>query len=73
MGLYARIRKKNYISRAAKETLYVSDNILRRNFRSESKYEKFVSDITEIKTKEGKLYLMIIQDHIHPMKDLEGN
>jgi putative transposase len=62
MGLYARIRKKNYISRAAKETLYVSDNILRRNFKSESKHEKFVSDITEIKTKEGKLYLMIIQD-----------
>ncbi|MEJ5257224.1 MAG: hypothetical protein WHS64_03140 [Fervidobacterium sp.] len=33
IGLYA--RKKNYISRATKETLHVSDNILRRNFKSE--------------------------------------
>lgn len=62
MGLYAKIRKKNYLRRAAKEVQYVSENILRRNFRSKSEWEKFVSDITEIKTKEGKLYLMMIQD-----------
>jgi transposase InsO family protein len=62
MGIYAKIRRKNYIRRATKETQYVSDNKLKRNFKSKSKYEKFVSDITEIKTIEGKLYLMIIQD-----------
>lgn len=62
MGLYARIRKKNHIRKLTLDAQYIADNKLKRNFKSKRPFEKFVSDITQIKTIDGKLYLIIIQD-----------
>jgi len=60
--LYAVIRKKNRQKAAAMGVMKVAEDKLRRNFKSDEKWEKFVSDITEIRGKGWKLYFMIIQD-----------
>ena len=39
-----------------------SDDLLKRNFTSEKPLEKCVTDITEIKAKDGKLYVSAIFD-----------
>ncbi|MBM7559350.1 hypothetical protein [Marinitoga litoralis] len=61
-GLAAKIRKKNNMRKLVFESQSIEEDKLKRNFKSNQANEKFVSDITEITARDGKLYLMIIQD-----------
>ena len=54
-------RKPNGITRADREA-HKSDDLLKRDFRSAEPLKKCVTDITEIKAKDGKLYVSAIFD-----------
>lgn len=54
-------RKPNGITKADKEARK-SDDLLKRDFKADEPCEKCVTDITEIKSKEGKLYISAIFD-----------
>ena len=54
-------RKPNGITRADKETPK-SDDLLRRNFDADKPLTKCVTDITEVKAKDGKLYVSAVFD-----------
>ena len=54
-------RKPNGITKADKEARK-SDDLLKRDFISDKPFEKCVTDITEIKAKDGKLYVSAIFD-----------
>lgn len=54
-------RKPNGITKADREARK-SDDLLKRDFRAEKPLEKCVTDITEIKAKDGKLYISAIFD-----------
>ena len=54
-------RKPNGITKADKEARK-SDDLLKRDFSSDKPFEKCVTDITEIKAKDGKLYVSAIFD-----------
>ena len=54
-------RKPNGITRADREARK-SDDLLKRDFKSNKPLEKCVTDITEIKAKDGKLYVSAIFD-----------
>lgn len=54
-------RKPNGITRADKEARK-SDNLLKRNFKSEKPLTKCITDMTEMKARDGKLYVSAIFD-----------
>lgn len=54
-------RKPNGITKADKEAMK-SDDLLKRDFEAEKPSEKCVTDITEIKANNGKLYVSAIFD-----------
>lgn len=54
-------RKPNVITKADREARK-SDDLLKRDFRAARPLEKAVTDITEIKAKDGKLYVSAIFD-----------
>ena len=54
-------RKPNGITKADKEA-QKSDDLIRRDFKSKAPLEKCVTDITEIKASDGKLYVSAIFD-----------
>ena len=54
-------RKPNGITRADKEARK-SDDLLRRNFDADKPLTKWVTDITEVKEKDGKLYVSAVFD-----------
>lgn len=54
-------RKPNGITKADKEAMK-SDDKLKRDFESDTPLTKVVTDITEIKTADGKLYVSVIED-----------
>ncbi len=54
-------RKPNGLTKADKEARK-SDDLINREFKANKPYEKSVTDITEIKTKEGKLNVSAIFD-----------
>ena len=54
-------RKPNGITKADREAMK-SDDLLHRNFKADKPCEKCVTDITEIKGKDGKLYVSAIFD-----------
>lgn len=54
-------RKPNGITKADREAMK-SDDLLKRTFTAEKPCEKCVTDITEIKGKDGKLYTSVIFD-----------
>jgi len=54
-------RKPNGITKADREA-QKSDDLLKRDFRAERPLEKAVTDITEIKARDGKLYVSAIFD-----------
>jgi len=54
-------RKPNGIKKADREARK-SDDLLQRDFTAERPLEKSVTDITEIKAKDGKLYVSAIFD-----------
>ena len=54
-------RRPNSITKADREARK-SDDLLKRDFQAEQPLEKAVTDITEIKAKDGKLYVSAIFD-----------
>ena len=54
-------RKPNGITKADREAMK-SDDLLKREFKADKPCEKCVTDITEIKGKDGKLYTSVIFD-----------
>lgn len=61
LGLKSRIRIKKYKSYKGQQGK-IAPNILSRNFKAESMYQKRVTDITEFKDADKKLYLSPIMD-----------
>ncbi len=61
IGLVHKRRVPNGITKADKEA-QKSDNLILRNFTAEKPCEKTVTDITELKAKDGKLYTSVIFD-----------
>ena len=61
-GLISRRRKKFVVTTNSKHTLAVSENILNRAFSSGGPGEKWVSDITYLKTSSSWLYLTTVLD-----------
>ena len=59
--IHVKRRKPNGITKADKAARK-SDDLLKRDFRSETPLTKAVTDITEIKAKDGKLYVSAIFD-----------
>lgn len=61
IGISHRPRKPKGLTKADKEA-QKSDDLLKRNFRSEEPNKKCVTDITELKASDGKLYISAIFD-----------
>jgi putative transposase len=61
LGLKSLIRVRKYVSYRGEQGK-IAPNILRRNFRAERPQQKWVTDITEFKVKDQKLYLSPILD-----------
>jgi putative transposase len=60
--LWARRRRKSAYTTDSRHRLPIAENILNRDFRALFPGEKWVSDITYLRTKEGWLYLTVIVD-----------
>lgn len=60
-GLLAQIRRKRKYQQMS-DQLHRYPNILNRDFNSERPNEKWVTDISYIKTPQGPLYLSMIRD-----------
>ncbi len=54
-------RKPNEITKANREARK-SDDLLKRDFKADKPFSKCVTDITEVKAKNGKLYVSAIFD-----------
>ena len=61
-GLNARGRRKYIPTTDSKHDLYVHENILNRKFRAEKGGQKWVSDITYLRTRVGFVYLTVVLD-----------
>ena len=61
-GLRARGRRRWVKTTDSRHRLLVAENILNRNFHSAYPGEKWVSDITYLRSKDGWLYLTVILD-----------
>jgi len=61
-GLRARVRRRRVVTTDSNHRLAVAGNILNRDFRAAHPGEKWVSDITYLRTGEGWLYLTVILD-----------
>lgn len=61
LGLKSLIRVKKYVSYRGDQGK-IAPNILQRNFKASQPEQKWVTDITEFKVKEKKLYLSPILD-----------
>ena len=62
IGLTHHPKRKPYgITKADREAMK-SDDLLKRDFRSDEPLKKCITDITEIKAKDGKLYTSVIFD-----------
>lgn len=61
IGISHRPRKPKGLTKADKEA-QKSDDLLKRNFRSDEPNKKCVTDITELKASDGKLYVSAIFD-----------
>jgi transposase InsO family protein len=62
LGLMARPRRKFVHTTDSKHRYKVADNLLNRNFEASQINEKWVSDITYIRTQKGWVYLTVILD-----------
>ena len=61
-GLPARGRRKHVVTTDSGHGLGIADNLLNREFHAEGPGEKWVSDITYLRTTAGWLYLTVIID-----------
>lgn len=59
-NLLSEVRRKKYHNYS--KVLYKYDNLLNRNFNADKPNQKWVTDISYIKTQQGTLYLSIIRD-----------
>ena len=59
-GLLSEVRRKKY--RNYGEYIHRYQNLLNRNFKADRPNQKWVTDISYIKTKQGTLYLSVIRD-----------
>ena len=59
-NLLSVVRRKKY--RNYSQQLHKYPNLLNRNFKAEKPNQKWVTDISYIKTAEGALYLSVIRD-----------
>jgi len=62
LGLFSRVKRKFVATTDSNHTLPVAQNILDRDFVSDSPDRKWASDITYIATDEGWLYLAAVMD-----------
>ena len=62
LGLRSIIRKKRKYSSYRGTVGKIADNLLKRNFKADNPNEKWVTDVTEFKVNEEKLYLSPIID-----------
>lgn len=62
MGLYAKTRSRRKYSSYKGAVGKVADNIIERNFHSESPNKKWYTDVTEFSIRDGKLYVSPIID-----------
>lgn len=62
MGLVAVATKKFKVTTDSQHSLPIYDNVLNRNFTTTAINQKWVGDITYIRTQEGWLYLAVIID-----------
>lgn len=62
LGLVAKGRRKFKATTDSKHSLPVAQNLLNQNFQASKPNEKWVTDITYIKTHEGWLYLCVFID-----------
>ena len=60
-GLKCKIRRKKYRSYKG-EIGKIADNILNRNFKADKPLRKLVTDVTEFKVKDRKVYLSPVLD-----------
>jgi transposase InsO family protein len=61
-GLRAQMPRRFVTTTDSNHTLPVADNVLERDFQAQRPNEKWVSDITYIRTQEGWLYLAAVMD-----------
>ncbi|MDR2798736.1 MAG: IS3 family transposase [Treponema sp.] len=61
-GLKARRKKRGVNTTDSRHSLPAAENLLNREFRASGPGEKWVSDITYLKTNSGWLYLTVILD-----------
>lgn len=61
-GLFSRVKKKYVVTTDSKDTKKPAENLLKRNFNSDKKATKLVSDTTYVMTNQGTLYVAIIMD-----------
>ena len=61
LGLKGKCKRRKYRSYQGEEGK-ITDNLLERNFQSTKPNEKWVTDVSEFKCAEGKLYLSPIKD-----------
>jgi len=64
-GIHAKRHKKFKVTTNSNHNYPVSPNLLEQNFHVEMPYKVWVSDITQIWTREGWLYLTVIIDLYH--------
>lgn len=62
LGISHTPKKKPHEITKADEEAQKSDDLIKRDFRSEAPLEKCVTDITEVKALDGKLYVSAIFD-----------
>ncbi len=62
LGLYSIQRKKRYKNAPLEKSDNILKNVLNRNFKSTHPNQKWVTDITYMKCREGNLYLSCIKD-----------
>ena len=59
-NLLSKIRRRRY--RHYTDRIYKYPNIINRDFKTETKNKKWVTDVSHIPTREGTLYLSVIRD-----------
>lgn len=62
LGLRSKSRGHYKVRRRSRRTTNVADNILNRDFTAERPNQKWVADLTYIRTREGWLYLAVVLD-----------
>jgi putative transposase len=62
LGLYGVPKKRHKVTTDSQHGLLVADNLLAQDFTASAPNERWVADITYIRTREGWLYLAVVLD-----------